>query len=151
MKLKILLILIPLICFICVAVAFIVYHVSDTGGLEYTLNEDEQSYTVSGIGTADNVFTLKIPKTHDGKPVTAIGKSAFANCKNITKVKIPESVTFIGDHAFDNCASLVDIVFANTTGWSAGENIIANNLLTNTEQAANLVQYTYCAYSWHRS
>ena len=150
MKLKILIIVIPLVCFICVAVAFIAYSASYTRGLEYTLNEDEQSYTVSGIGTA-STYNLKIPSSHDGKPVTAIGDHAFENCTNITKVKIPESITSIGIYAFNNCESLTSVVFKNTTGWSAGDRSLFSNILSNPEMAANLLNYTYCGFTWHRS
>ena len=44
-----------------------------------------------------------------GKKVTAIGFSAFRNCKSLTSIVIPERVTYIGWHAFQNCTSLTSI------------------------------------------
>ena len=41
--------------------------------------------------------------------VTSIGESAFANCKDLTSVTIPNSVTSINYHAFYNCSSLPTI------------------------------------------
>lgn len=41
--------------------------------------------------------------------VTSIGESAFANCKDLTSVTIPNSVTSINYHAFYNCSSLPSI------------------------------------------
>lgn len=147
MKVKILLILVPLICFVCIAAAFIVYYSFDTIGLEYTLNEDGESYTVSGIGTA-KTFTLKIPETHKGKPVTAIGDYAFENCSMVSTVKIPGSVTSIGNHAFQNCTNITSVIFENTKGWEANGRSISSGYLSNPEQAADLLNYTYCGYCW---
>lgn len=41
--------------------------------------------------------------------VTAIGDSAFYNCKGLTSVTIPSSVTSIGNFAFYGCSSLSSV------------------------------------------
>ena len=41
--------------------------------------------------------------------VTAIGNSAFANCKDLTLVTIPNSIKSIGERAFQGCSSLSSI------------------------------------------
>lgn len=64
-----------------------------TFGLDYELNEDGNSYSVSGIGRASG--DIVIPAVYEGKPVTAIRGSAFS-FKDITSVTIPDSVEFIG-------------------------------------------------------
>lgn len=43
--------------------------------------------------------------------ITAIGRSAFASCKNLVSVELPESVTKIGENAFNYCLSLAHIEF----------------------------------------
>ena len=68
-------------------------------GLSFSLNPDGESYSVMGIGTCKD-STVYIPKTHNGKIVTAIGESAFSNQKSILGVVIPNSVIKIGSGAF---------------------------------------------------
>lgn len=146
-KVKIILILVPLICFIIVGVALIIYSLGYTRGLEYALNEDGESYTVTGIGTAQTL-TLKIPDTYKGKPVTAIGDTAFENCTIITTAKIPDSITTIGFRAFNECTNLTSVIFENTSGWEANGKSISSGMLSNEQYAADLLNYTYCGYVW---
>ncbi len=102
-------------------------------GLKYTWNGKE--YTVSGIGNCIDK-NIVIPNTYNGYRVTAIGKDAFLDCRDIIRIEIPNSVisignsaflgcsslisvdlpdgvTFIGDNAFSGCASLTSIVIPN--------------------------------------
>ena len=76
-------------------------------GLEYTLNPDEKSYTVTGIGSfAGNDLFIGL---YNGLPVTRIDEKAFFNCYDLTSVTIGNSVTSIGDSAFSNCCYLTSI------------------------------------------
>lgn len=50
---------------------------------------------------------ITIPSTLGGCPVTSIGANAFAYCKQLTAVTIPNSVTNIGECAFIDCNKLV--------------------------------------------
>ena len=52
---------------------------------------------------------LKIPEG-----VVIIAPSAFACCKELKKVIMPNSVKFIDDEAFDDCCNLTEVVFSNT-------------------------------------
>ncbi|MDC0067053.1 leucine-rich repeat domain-containing protein [Verrucomicrobia bacterium] len=55
-----------------------------------------------------------IPRSIEGKSVTAIGKDAFINCSRLTSITIPDSVTSIGQSAFWYCTSLTSITIPNS-------------------------------------
>lgn len=73
--------------------------------LAFKLNDDGESYSVTGIGTLKDLDVV-IPETYNSKPVTAIASSAFSDCKEITSVSIPNGVTSIGNNVFKNCDAL---------------------------------------------
>lgn len=79
---------------------------SGTDGLVYTLVGDAY-YVTKYDGTASEVV---IPSTHEGKPVTSIGATAFMNCYEITSITIPGSVTTIEDCAFYACTNITSMV-----------------------------------------
>ena len=87
-----------------------------TDGLAYTLNSDNTSYSVSGIGTATDT-NIVIPSTYEGLPVTEISNKAFETRTNITSVVIPDSVTSIGSSAFNACYSLASIDIPNSVTY----------------------------------
>lgn len=82
-------------------------------GLAFTLNADNNSYSVSGIGTCTDTDII-IPPTYEGKPVTSIGKDAFEKHPSIVSVVIPDSVISIDMDAFDRCPSIVRVVIGNS-------------------------------------
>lgn len=78
-----------------------------TEGLDFHPLPDG-TYGVS-IGTADKLTEIKIPETYNGKAVTKIIKSGFANNFTLKKVIIPATVVEIEDSAFSACTSLEKI------------------------------------------
>ncbi|MBQ7324696.1 MAG: leucine-rich repeat domain-containing protein [Clostridia bacterium] len=76
-------------------------------GLEFTLNADRTSYTVSRGSCTD--AHVVIPKFHQDKPVTTIKQMAFYKCSFLTKVTIPDSVVRIDYSAFRGCTSLTSV------------------------------------------
>ena len=107
---------------------FVIVSCSDgSRGLEYRVNSDGKTCTVTGLGTYSSKYLI-IPNNIDGYKVTeiaeyafqgtdietfsgadsitTIGKYAFQNCKQLRTVVIPNSVTEIGEHCFEYCESL---------------------------------------------
>ena len=76
------------------------------GDYEYGKYSDG-GIVITRYNGSESVVT--IPSTIDGKPVTNIGVGAFANCKNLTSVTIPDGVTSIWHYAFQNCTSLTSV------------------------------------------
>lgn len=69
-------------------------------GLEYSLNSDENGYTVTGIGTCTDK-ELIIPSEYKAKPVTSIGSYAFSGCAGLTSVTVAKENTKY--HSAGNC------------------------------------------------
>ena len=114
-------------------------------GLAYSLNSDENGYTVTGIGTCTDK-ELIIPSEYDAKPVTSIGSSAFSRCTGLTSVTIPDSVTSIGNYAFSNCTGLTSITIPNSVtsiGYDAFSNTSWYNNQPNGLVYAGKVAYKY--------
>ena len=90
----------------------VTYYEVASKGLEYTLNSDGTSYSVTGIGTCTDTDII-IPDTYEGLPVTGIGDSAFYGFTKITSIKLTSNITTIGASAFEACISIVDITIPN--------------------------------------
>lgn len=82
-------------------------------GLKYSMNLDNQSYSVVGIGTCKDADII-IPTTHHNLPVTSIGVYAFYGCTGLAEIIIPDSVTRIGYYAFCRCTRLTSITIPNS-------------------------------------
>ena len=84
-----------------------------TEGLQYDLNLNETSYTVSkGDATINKL--LKIPSTYKNVPVTSIGDFAFGLCTSLERIVIPDSVTSIGNQAFSACTGLTSLTIPDS-------------------------------------
>ena len=70
----------------------------ESQGLEFSIGFFGGECSVSGIGSC-NDEVIVIPKTYNGRAVTAIGKSAFAG-KGRGKIIMQEGITKIGKEAF---------------------------------------------------
>ena len=76
-------------------------------GLDYSINADGISCTVTGIGSCTDRILI-IPEYIEGCKVTAIGENAFKECE-FQKVVISQYVTEIGARAFMNCKSMDEV------------------------------------------
>ena len=77
-------------------------------GLQYTVNYDQITCTVKGIGSCRDT-EVWIPAKIDGYSVTQIASAAFQGNTSITAVTLPEGVRSIGNEAFRNCTALVSV------------------------------------------
>ena len=83
-------------------------------------NEVEVSYRGSSYSSYDNEYSgsVTIPETvtYNGTTysVTSIGEIAFAYCRSLTSITIPNSVTSIGTSAFSCCSSLTSVTIGNS-------------------------------------
>ena len=93
-------------------------------GLEYTLNDDGVSYSVTGIGTCTDT-DIVIPTEYKGLPVTTIGEYAFCDCTNLTSVTIGDSVTTIGKYAFYGCDRLTSVTIPDSV-TTIGDGVFFN-------------------------
>ncbi len=75
-------------------------------GLEFALNADKKSYSVTGIGSCTDSEVV-IPPTYNDLPVTYIRMYAFQYCDNLISVNIPDSIIGIGSDAFYGCTRLI--------------------------------------------
>lgn len=84
----------------------------DNNVLQFELNSDGNSYTLTGIvGLTDT--DIVIPSMYNELPVTSIGASAFDGCSSLTSITIPNSVTSIDDYTFSGCSNLTSIMIPN--------------------------------------
>ncbi len=70
--------------------------------LLYVTNADGVSVTITGLYSTLYWMLLIIPATINGRTVTAIGETAFADDYGLTGITIPNTVTTIEEDAFSN-------------------------------------------------
>ncbi len=81
-------------------------------GLLYELNEDGESYRVTGIGNCQDTAVV-IAEYYNGKLVTAIGENAFSR-SSIVSIVIPDTITIIGKYAFHYCDDLLSVTIPDS-------------------------------------
>ena len=107
--------LITMTFLICVVLCIFIFphtaNAATEGNYTYTVSNGEATIT-------DFVTSVKgeiiIPDSLGGYPVTSIGEAAFAYCKSLKSINIPNNVAYIGDSAFYGCSSLTSINIPNS-------------------------------------
>lgn len=77
-----------------------------SGDYTYEMNSDSTITIVNYGGSEKNLI---IPTDIDGYTVTRIGYGAFAECKSIETLTIPDGVVSIGDYSFSQATQLREI------------------------------------------
>ena len=98
-------------------------NLTESAGLEYALNQDENSYSVVGIGACQDT-DIVIPLKYEDKPITGIKESAFNGCEDLTSITISENITSIGEDAFYDTA-----YYNNEENWENGVLYIGKHLI----------------------
>lgn len=112
----------------------------DEQGVKYTLNDDGESYSVSGWVPESLAENVVIPSGIGGCPVIGIAASAFSGIKITSReyaypsvmktIIFPESITSIGRSAFSGCSNLervysqIQVPFAVTSAFPWGTAVL---------------------------
>ena len=121
-------------------------------GLNYQVNEDEYTVTVTGpeAGTAVT-GEVNIPSVvyYSGRTytVTIIGYQAFRDCTGLTSIEIPSSVTKIEYNAFYYCNNLISIKCMALTPPSLEEDVFGYVPCDVLEVKGNSIS-AYCNSAW---
>ena len=75
------------------------------GDWEWTVTDDSTTITKVSDASGDII----IPEQINGRPVVAIGASAFEGCQNVVSVMLPASIKSIGQRAFYGCSALTNV------------------------------------------
>ena len=71
--------------------------------------------------SGDIIIPQSVFYENDTYTVTGIGSAAFYNGKNITSITIPESVSNIGINAFSGCSQLASVYINDLASWCSIE------------------------------
>ncbi|MBR4287863.1 MAG: leucine-rich repeat domain-containing protein [Clostridia bacterium] len=84
---------------------------SATSGIfTYTVNEEDEYSTITGINDK-TVTEVTIPETLGDYSVKAIKGSAFADCTSLQSVTISDTVESLGNNVFKGCTALTSVTF----------------------------------------
>lgn len=84
------------------------WRLSDTPHLLYSLNDDGESYRVTGLSA--DLESITVLSEYNGKPVVEIGENAFSGFSKLVSINIPLTVNKISKNAFENCTALESLV-----------------------------------------
>ena len=102
---------------LCICMLFSFCSIASAASAKLTYSYSGSTATVKDCNT-DASGTVKIPAkvTYNSKEYTVkiIGQDAFADCKSIKTINIPNGVTAIKSGAFSNCTSLKNVYIPET-------------------------------------
>ena len=99
----------------------------------------------SWSNSSSDALTGDLVLPNDGS-IISLGDHAFAYCRNLTRVAIPDVITFISDYAFYDCASLTNMVIPDNV-ISIGHSAFGScESLTSIEIPANVMSIDTMAF-----
>ncbi|MGM9632391.1 MAG: leucine-rich repeat domain-containing protein [Eubacteriales bacterium] len=96
-----------IVSIVCIAFLLAACVNSNPTKLEFEINSDKKTCTITGMGEYDSADVV-IPEKIGRYTVTAIGDDAFSGT-DIERIDLPKTITKIGDRAFAQCYSLAEI------------------------------------------
>lgn len=82
------------------------------GNISFVLNEDGQSYSVTGDINYLVTGEIIVPSTYNGLPVTRVKEKAFSH-SHMSSIRLPDTIIEIGEYAFGDCYGLREVSFGN--------------------------------------
>ena len=124
------------------------FHRDAESGLRYNLINSGSAYELVGPGTAKGDVVME--DVYRGKPVVSIAAKALYGNSSITGFTVGKNVKTIGKSAFANCAELTTLDFAeNAMTTSVGENAFQNSKKLETVKLPDsLVELPKYMFSW---
>ena len=121
---------------------------------EVTLEDGTTGYAVKAGPDVKLTEKIKVPVTHNNKPVAQILAKAFSGCSLLTEVSIPDTIQLIeigadgnegAGSAFQNCTALKNVYIYETEGnhdrrYSDVEGVLIDH---NTQMPSNGVQLEF--------
>ncbi len=96
-----------------------VYQGNTSDKLEYVMNSDGITYSVSGIGGCTDT-AIVVPSVVGDKLITGIADGAFEGCTDIQSITLSSNIVSIGKDAFNGCTSLKSLYFNGVKSqWTA--------------------------------
>ena len=89
-------------------------HVSGDVVIPSSVEHNNVTYSVTSIGSSAFAGCRSLTSVSIPNSVTSIGSSAFAGCRSLTSVSIPNSVTSIESYAFSGCSGLTSVSIPNS-------------------------------------
>lgn len=119
----------------------------------YEIHPDTKVIATRAFAICKNLTEITIPEG-----VVGIGEFAFTECTSLSSIVIPESVERIVRYAFSKCTALKSITFKNPNGWAGriGEGSVyyvdfSAQDLSNSGTATQYLTSDYDQYRWDRT
>lgn len=85
------------------------YKYSGSLSIPSSITYSDKSYIVTAIGKTAFSMCTDLTSIVMSNCITSIGTNAFSGCRSLTSIEIPENVTSIGNSAFNFCIVLTSI------------------------------------------